>query len=243
MPATSVLPDRLTDPGTACRCAAKVEPVLQGSSEVIERVAAHGSKIPVVLDKFQDRSLVGQTAIYVVFPGARYWAGECNLKTVSLVETEQKILFALHRFVDHNLTAFFHIHHPMDGFVSGESNVNDVVALIEHEFHGRGLIQHAPVDAYLGSFWLGLDVDRAHVSRAVSTALEKLLEFANRFDVVYVAKHPECGSEMECLTGLKICGCGFVQVTLLPDKEGMRPLVHGDLGGSGSSAILAVNEN
>src|SRR5438128_551194 len=91
----------------------------------------------------------------------------------------------------------------MDGFVSGESNVNDVVALIEHEVHGRGLIQHAPVDAYLGSFWLGLDVDRAHVSRAVSTALEKLLEFANRFDVVYVAKHPECGSEMECLTAFR----------------------------------------
>src|SRR5712692_8852386 len=176
-------------------------------------------------------------------PG-RGTGGECNLeKLSSLVVGEHQTLFALHRFVDHNLPAFVHVHYSMDGFVSGESNVNDVIALIEHEFHGRSLIQHAPVHAYLGSFWLSLDVDRAHIGRAVSTALEKLLEFANRLDVVYVAKRPQRGSEMECLTGLKICGGGFVQVTLLPDQEGMRSLVHDDLGGSGSSAILAVNEN
>ena len=123
--------------------------------------------------------------------------------------------------------------------VAGESNVDDVIAGIQQEFHGRVLVQHPAVDRDLRSFGSGLDGDLTHASLGVLAA-KKFPDFPDGLDVLGITQLPESGCEMVRLAGLSGGRGRLIEITGLADQNGMRPLIQRDLRRGYSLCVFAV---
>src|SRR5581483_773885 len=150
-------------------------------------------------------------------------------------------LLWFHVFVDFYLAVALQADHAMHGLTAGHRNVDHIVAWIEKKIYRRCLVDHPAVHRNLSAFGLRLDRDLGHPRTLVSS--EQLAEFPHSLDLVGNPEHLKDGREFESLTGYELSGCGFIEITLLADQDGVISLLRSDLRRRDVAAVFTVDKN
>jgi len=136
-------------------------------------------------------------------------------------------LLRFHVLVELDLTVALKVDDTMNGFVSGQRDVDHVVPGIQQEINRRGLVDHAAVHGDLCALGLRFYRDFSHARALV--AAEQLAKFADSLDVISDAERFEHGSELECLPGDEVCCHSLVEVAFLAHEYGVTSFFTGNL--------------